>query len=488
MNKRIIAAVLSLLMCLPVFSACSNRTPEPPEETSAAVGNPDPQPGNDGVSEETETEAPELDDGLGSPDFEGYDFRILSCFFNDLDTWRYLLCDEITGTPLNDQLYETKDNLETRFNIKFTMIEPGNDETAQRTFVSSVTGDDNAFDLHIGKDWRTCDLGVKGYCHNLFDVEQFDFTKPWWPDETVRQLSVGKKLFAASNYASYCGIHWTRVMMFNKDLLADVGIDAPYETVREGVWTLDKLYSLTHGLSIDANGNGVLDKSDTIALLGYDHTYYCLQEAAAVSAYARDEENIPYLNIDVERIDGYVQKMRALLTEGDYLNAGGQPTLFADGKTVFAFCEIRDAYNTYRASEIRYGFLPQPKYDELQEKYIACCTDTPWALPKMFTPDQAEIAGTVIEAMSAYNYKKMLPVYLESTLKSRLADEPDDSEMLGIIANNRTISFAYSFDKMPLCNIISDIVLTNSETASYLKKNEKIAQRTLDRTLKAFLK
>ena len=41
---------------------------------------------------------------------------------------------------------------------------------------------------------------------------------------------------------------------------------------------------------------------------------------------------------------------------------------------------------------------------------------------------------------------------------------------------------------MPLCNIISDIVLTNSETASYLKKNEKIAQRTLDRTLKAFLK
>ena len=35
--------------------------------------------------------------------------------------------------------------------------------------------------------------------------------------------------------------------------------------------------------------------------------------------------------------------------------------------------------------------------------------------------------------MSAYNYKNMLPVYLESTLKSRLADEPDDSEMLGII-------------------------------------------------------
>ena len=81
----------------------------------------------------------------------GYDFRILSCFYNDLDTWRYLLCDEMTGIPLNDAQYETKCYLEERFNIQFSMIEPGNDEVAMNAFISSVTSGDDAFDVHVGR-------------------------------------------------------------------------------------------------------------------------------------------------------------------------------------------------------------------------------------------------------------------------------------------------------------------------------------------------
>ncbi len=486
-----LAALLLLSLSVPLAS-CSSKNPADADETSSANDAASPQPQADasgvpgaGAEEEDGTAEPPLDDGLGNPDLGGYDFRILSCYFNDLDTWRYLLFDEITGTPLNDQLYQTKDNLENRFNIKFSMIEPGDDGAAQGAFIQSVTGGDDAFDMHIGKDWRTCELGIKGYCYNLFDIDPFDFEKPWWPDETVRQLSVGKKMFAASNYASYCGIHWTRVMVMNKDLLANLQIDLPYETVREGRWTLDELYRVTNGISVDENGNGQCDRDDTLALVGYDHTYYCIQEAAAVSAYARDENNVPFLNLDVERIDGFVGKMRALLTGNDYLKA--DTALFADGKTVFSFCEIRDAYNIYRNSDVRYGFLPQPKYDELQEKYIACCTDTPWALPKTLAPAQEEIVGTVLEAMSCYNYVNMLPVYLESTLKSRLADEPDDAEMLSIIADNRTISFAYSFGKLTYNNLIADCVFASFETASYLKRSERMASKTLEKTLAKFL-
>ena len=93
---------------------------------------------------------------------------------------------------------------------------------------------------------------------------------------------------------------------------------------------------------------------------------------------------------------------------------------------------------------------------------------------------------SVIEALSCRNYNCMLPVYLESTLKSRLADEPDDSEMLGVIADNRTISFAYSFNKIAFNNIISDCVFSNVEVASYLKKGEKAAAKTLSKIIDAF--
>lgn len=482
--KKTLAFILAALMLVTALTACGetkeNADPSDPT-TQAPVDATSPDPEAD-LAEETESVY--LEDGLGNPDFDGYDFRILSCFFNDRDTWRYVLCDEMTGTPLDDQLYDTKEYLGNRFNISFTMLEPGGDDTAQSAFQQSVTSGDDSFDMHIGKDWRTCDLGIKGYAYNLFDIDEFNFDMPWWPEETVRQLSVGKNMRAASNYASYCGIHWTRVMVFNKDLLADMQIALPYDTVREGRWTIDELTAVTNGISVDTNGNGVLDRQDTVGLLGYDHTYYCLQAAADCSAYARDADNIPYLEPDIERIDGYVQKMRSLLTGNDYLE--GSTADFANGSTVFAFVEIRDAYNTYRGSDVRYGFLPQPKYDEAQEKYIACCTDCPWALPKTLAEAQRPIVGTVIEALSCRNYNCMLPVYLESTLKSRLADEPDDAEMLGLIADNRTISFAYSFNKLTYNNFISDIVFSNTEVASYLKRSEKLAQKALDKILDSF--
>ncbi|MBQ3860646.1 MAG: hypothetical protein II779_08960 [Clostridia bacterium] len=488
--KKTVSIVLLLTLLLPLIVSCgegTDQTNAPDKPASPAVVSDAADPGEENPAEpETEAAAenPILEDGLGDLDLGGYDFRILSCFYNDLDTWRYLLCDELTGIPLNDQLYETKLYLEDRFNIHFSMIEPGNDEVAMNAFMASVTSGDDAFDMHVGKNWRTCQLGTKGYCYNMYEIDEFDFEKPWWPKETVNQLTIGKKMFAASNYASYCGIHWTRVMVANKDLLAARQMEVPYETVREGKWTLDELYTMTNGMSEDTNGDGTIGEGDVVALLGYDQAYYCLQESADCSVYRRDEEHIPYLDLDVDRISGYVDKMRKLMTGSDYRQ--GSTAEFANNTAVFAFCEIRDAYNIYRGSDVRYGFLPPPKYDEAQDRYISCCTDTVWALPRTLPASRESSTGTILEALSCHNYNYMLPVYLESTLKSRLADNPDDAEMLQIIVDSRTIAFAFAM-KLTYDNFIKDVVFNNQEVASYLQKSAKLAQKTLEGVVEGYI-
>lgn len=481
MKKRLLSLLIATLMLFSCAQATQNTDGQDASPTQSAT-----------IPEEKETTAPVaeteqaiLEDGLGSPDLGGYDFRILSCFYNDLDTWRYLLCDELTGTPLTDAQYETKLYLEDRFNIQFSMIEGGNDEAAMNTFIDTVNSGDDAFDMHIGKNWRTCQLGYKGYCYNLRDIDEFDFDKPWWPPETVKQLTIGKKMFAASNYASYCGIHWTRVMVANKDLLAERNIDVPYDTVREGKWTLDALYSLTSGMSEDLDGDGAIGKDDIVALLGYGtNAYYCIQESADCSVYRRDEDNIPYLDLDVERISAYVDKMRRLMVGNDYRD--GETSEFANNIALFAFCEIRDAYNIYRNSDVRYGFLPIPKFDEAQEKYISACTDTVWALPRTLPSAHESNTGIILEALSCHNYNYMLPVYLESTLKSRLADNPDDAEMLQLIVDSRTIAFVFAM-KLTYDNFIKDVVFTNQEVASYLQKSAKLAQKTLEGVIEGYI-
>ena len=479
--------ILCLLLALAVFMpACGEAVQTDTQSSVSSNEITSAAPSEEETPEApTETEPAILEDGLDSPDLEGYNFRILSCFYNDLDTWRYLLCDELTGIPLNDAQYETKLYLEDRFNIQFSMIEGGNDEAAMNTFMDTVNSGDDAFDMHIGKNWRTCQLGYKGYCYNLRDIDEFDFDKPWWPPETVKQLTIGKKMFAASNYASYCGIHWTRVMVANKDLLAERNIDVPYDTVREGKWTLDALYSLTSGMSEDLDGDGTISKDDIVALLGYGtNAYYCIQESADCSVYRRDEDNIPYLDLDVDRISTYVDKMRRLMVGNDYRD--GETSEFANNIALFAFCEIRDAYNIYRNSDVRYGFLPIPKFDEAQEKYISACTDTVWALPKTLPAARESTTGIILEALSCHNYNYMLPVYLENTLKSRLADNPDDAEMLQLIADTRTIAFAFAM-KLTYDNFIKDVVFTNTETASYLQKSAKLAEKTLEGVVKGYI-
>ncbi|MBO7405660.1 MAG: hypothetical protein J6V24_11915, partial [Clostridia bacterium] len=117
--------------------------------------------------------------------------------------------------------------------------------------------------------------------------------------------------------------------------------------------------------------------------------------------------------------------------------------------------------------------------------YVNCCTDMPWAIPKTVSGDQVDIIGTICEAMSCYNYQNVLPAYFEVAMKARTADTEQDAEMLQLIADTRTISFAYSYG-MAFNNILSDLQSGSRETASYIQSTEKVAAKTLERMLKTF--
>ena len=488
MKTKAIALMLALL-CVLSCAACAQTAensgddlPAAPEAASSAEGS--------AAAEEIETEAaPEketLDDGLGNKDFGGYDFRILSCYFNDFETADYIIYDEMTGDMVNDQLFITKQALEDRFNITMSVIKPGDKDQGKNAFKASVTAEDDLCDMHIGHDNNTFDLGINGFCYNLRTIEQFDFDKPWWPQRTTRELTVNGKLYAASNYASYAGINMCRVLSVNKDLLAEYNIPVPYDMVREGTWTWDNFYSIVGNIYVDENGNGRKDKGDRFGIIGDNSYYYCIQEDFELSAYKKDENMIPYLDMDIERVDLFVEKMRAMFAADSYLDVEEQ--YFATGNAAFVFCQVKDINNYYRDSEVKYGIFTYPKFDENQKDYINCCTDCPWAIPATLKDANREVVGTVIEAVSCMNYNTLLPLFTETILKAKLADSPDDSEMVQIIIDTRTISFAYSYNKMQFCNYINDLVSNGSSTgvASYYQKSQKLANKTLEKLVAAF--
>ncbi len=479
--KRTAAFLILAALILSLFAGCSTATTD--ESTAPTAQNP--------VAAE---EAPEADpdepvyisDDLPDTDYNGYDFRILSCYFYNKELATYITYDEITGDPVDDVLYASRDNIQNRFNIGIRWIETGDTTAGMNTAKQSVTAGDDTFDILIGHDTNTFGLGKDGYLYNLLAVEQFNFEKPWWPKNTVESLRIGNKMYAASSYLSYCGLHWTRVITFNKDFAEDLGYTDLYSEVREGTWTLDRLHDLTEGVSQDLDGNGKFNVKDRIAFTSGGQTWYCMQEAVDIPVYRHDADGIPYLDVDIERVSKYVDIMRLLITGDDYVASGDFGIdQFKNDKALFAYTQVGDAYDTYRISEIRYGFLPTPKLDEMQKDYINCCTDVPWAIPKNVSGDRLDLIGTIVEAMSCYNYNNVLPAYYETAIKARTADAPDDTEMLTIIADTRTISFSYTY-QMTYNNIVNGCVENNSEVASYFKKNEKMATKTLARMIEKY--
>lgn len=483
--KTLTSLLLAALLLAPsMLTSCSDSAVNS-DDTTADTSTVS-APSADSSSEETEAETTVISDDLPDEDFGGYAFRILSCVFYNKELATYITNDELTGVPVDDALYNSKTNIEDRFKVGISWIETGNETAGLNTAKNAINAGDDAFDILIGHDGNTVGLGKSGLLRNMYDLDEFNFEKPWWPNNAVESWTVAGKMFAASSYISYCGIHWTRAMTVNKDWAEELQMEIPYEAVREGKWTLDMLNTLTEDVSYDVDGNGKINEKDKVGFTSGAQTWYCLQEGVDLPIYRRDESGSIYLDLDVDRADKFLEIMRTLTQKDRYVSSGDFGIkMFENGNALFAYTQVGDAYDYYRISDVRYGFLPTPKLDEAQENYINCCTDVPWAIPKTVMGEQQHVVGTICEAMSAYNYNHVLPVYLEGALKSRAADSADDTEMLQIIADTRTIGFAYGYG-LQINNILGDILDNGQGAASYFKSKEKIAEKALNKMISNF--
>ena len=84
----------------------------------------------------------------------------------------------------------------------------------------------------------------------------------------------------------------------------------------------------------------------------------------------------------------------------------------------------------------------------------------------------------------------ILPAYCETALKNRYSSDKESAEMLDLIFQNRTISFAYLYVNMgpgmQLRLLIDTIGSGKSDVASYYAKNEKKELTVIEKVSKFF--
>ena len=417
MHRRSVCLLLALL-CAQTAS-CSSQTPDIGESTAA-----------DTTTEKADSLAP----GFERSDYGGEEFHVLTPEWSMYTS--YFFADEATGEVLNDALYERTLLTEEYLNIDITHEHTGNYKTYKDSVDQAVLAGDDAYQLVL----THCigglgDMVTTGMLCDWNDIGYVDFDKPYWKKACNEELEVnGKQYFASSDFM----LDDYNCILFNKDMIGSFKLENPYDLVRSGKWTLDKLTEMSAVVTRDLNGDGKWTIEDQYGFSSEDQwTWNSFIHAAGISLVTTDENGSMALDLDTNRMVTLVEKLDSFINgTNDCFNysigakSESERLRIDSGRVLFSL-EIQNELYLFRDADVDYGILPFPKLDEAQENYVTLEWQGLMCVP--ITVKNTDMVGKACELLAYYSGDTVIPAYIDVTLGEKIARDEDSKEMLDLI-------------------------------------------------------
>ncbi len=417
------------------------------------------------------TAAPETADPLLPADVKDLGGRTYHLLYPT--SRNYIAAEEQNGNGLNDALYRRDQETEDALNVDIVLAKVSAIGDVFPAVQAAVAAGDAAYDFvvnhvnsnlvryasdNVAADWNT--------------VPHVDFTKPYWHADIIDSLSVnGKAPYACSDI---CIIE-TVIMLSNKKLASDLHLGSLYDLVYEGKWTWDKLAELSGAVRADINGDTVYDEKDRYGIvINCSSSQWMLRDipsSCGLFIYKNDAKGLE-LTVGEEKTGDVLKKITALFNGGGGYVFKEKGTdlkysaeLFGQGNYLTYFVPSISAPATFNDLPFDYGILPLPKYDEAQEKYLTLS----WA-NNLIIPVNADkdVSGLVSEWMSYFGYQFLRPVFYDSLLSTRFAQDTESMDMLDIIFSNLVFDPGINFKSKNFYSYFDDLVIANnSDFASF---------------------
>ena len=494
--KRTIALLLAALTAAGM-TACSEQ-PQTAQEENPAAETVSRAEEETAVEEETEpTPASIIGEQFAGLDFGGREFRILGIeagqqfyVFMGPD-FQEIWAEGYTGEITNDAIFDRNSRAEELLNIRVTPVWEASSGNQNKRFAQAVTAGSDDFDASLHGLSSTGEPLQAGYLANLETFENLDIESPWWDKNFVNTFRLfGSRLYFLSGDYQLADDYAVCPIYFNKAIVADAGLEQPYELVREGRWTIDEMYKLEKACERDLNGDGVLDmKNDIVAHLENQdkvkHFVYAFNE----KSIEIDENGEFVINtLDerhvnaVERIFEYGYEKKLIYTDQ---TGTSYDEAFTTGHAVSYLMNLGNI-NLFRDMADDFGIVPGPKYDEEQKtygNYISNYVVTSFVCP-VTAADRAFI-GACIETLGALSSETVDAALYDTLLASKLVRDEESIEMLHICMDTKVYDWAVDFSwgstYANAYNIQYDSGSFNF--VSMATKNLKIQQKTMEKLI-----
>ena len=494
MNKRLTALLMAVLMFSSAALSCGDSGGAAPAATTAP----------EAAAVETvpeETAPPLLDELPEDLDLGGMTIR---CYGRVAGHYDELSVDEMNGEVINDAVYTRDLNVEQRLNceIEDNLIKGGGDYDAYNVLKTTVQAGSDDFDLFINNSYTSATASADGFFVEISQMSYIDRDKPYWSQGYNWSASNGGQQYLVTGkgflgfYRSMCAT------VFNKSMFERYGVDMPYQTVLDGLWTVDAQIDLAKKFYADLNGDGAKDETDNYGYVtnavrdtGINDGFWASLDLRVMG---KDEDGWYCPAFEAEKFTSAIDKLLALIysdgsgTFGESMNDSPVAKIFYDGRAAMrnasvGFAEAGDTRNM----EDDYGFLPMAKASEEQSEYYSLDQDQfiVYGVPLTVPEDRTESMGIFIEAFASESYATVRPAYYEIALTQKYMNDEESIMMLDIVTNSMLVDPAILYLVMSPINIyfLRDLINkgTNTAASDYAKK-EKSFLKFIEKVNKAY--
>ncbi|MHB1152190.1 MAG: hypothetical protein ACYCWE_15785 [Eubacteriales bacterium] len=471
--KKIVCIFCALLMLF--VCACSGKNTGVTESTVSEIG--------------AETIAAETAVSLPTEDYGGYSFTAL-CQYTGWANVTFSVNEE-TGDIINDAIYQRNIKVEETYNVDILEIITDSyayGEVAKMT-VKSVNAGDDLYDVIFERAVNTKSLITGKYLYNLAEIPWLDFGNSCWNRGSVEDLSLKNKVFLAAGDILLGSFDATWVMFFNKNMIAEMGLDDAYTLVDSNSWTFEKFNEMTAAVVQDVNGDGKFKSADDrFGMYTHTATATALVTGAGESFASKDTEDRPYLTASSQKMSDIFAYILRLWHTGDmmvdqYVKTDGYIEMFYEGRTLFCG-EVMSIYSSMRDMEDDWGVLPWPKYDETQENFNTFVNEEAIVMAVPVTAVDVSRTGLLLEALCEGSTDTLRKQYYEVTLQIKAARDERMADMLDIIFDNRSFDLAMVYDFGGILQDFKSLIQRNKdEYASFIAKNESDINKDIDELL-----
>ena len=458
---------------------------------------------------EEETEAPK-DYNVEPENLDGFQLDILAV---EKDTWNMhtdLAPTTVTGDTINRAVFQRNSAIQKAYNAKIVAHEDAKYYGMTEKIMNDMIAGTNKYDAAYSEGSSVVSLVTDGSLYNLYELSEIQIEESWWSQLVRREATLGSgkysTLFFTQSNLSLTAFDLTWCVYFNKTVHETEQIEDLYALVDNNEWTIDKMKvisrnvaSLNEDESYSYNANGTAFYGTTT----YWNGAKALLDGGNVAFVTTNDDGdvIPNINNNVRFIN-LTQSLAEMFREVGTFTYGGPSAdgtttgnasdyinIFNAERSLFCVAEVKSSVSDFKTLD-NFGILPLPKYDDTQEEYRSWVN---YLAPVLVIPKTHDDAGDslhntalLLDALSFYSNRDVLPQYYDVVLKGRGTNDPESIRMLDLINDTKSFdaSIAYGWSRQ-FSEALSNTILNGiTDVSSLIGTYETMISENIENTLK----